>query len=81
MSSQDHTYLCKALLACLNQAVEQIQVEGNFAVRLLTKPLCTTENRTANVLWHFMFRTFWFIESVQFSWEPRLTAVGEELQG
>lgn len=37
MSSKDHTYLCKALLACLNQAVAQIQIAENSAVRLLTK--------------------------------------------
>lgn len=29
MSSQDHTYLCKALDARLNQAVAQIQIEEN----------------------------------------------------
>lgn len=37
MSSQDHTYLCKALFACLNQAVAQIQSAENSAVRLLAK--------------------------------------------
>lgn len=37
MSSQDHTYLCKALLARLNQAVAHIQTAENSAVRLLTK--------------------------------------------
>lgn len=38
MSSQDHTYLCKALFACLNQAVAQIQSAETSAVRLLAKP-------------------------------------------
>lgn len=32
MSSQDHTYLCKALFARLNQAVAQIQPAENSAV-------------------------------------------------
>lgn len=42
MSSQDHTYLCKALLARLNQAVAQIQISETSTVRLLTKLWHTT---------------------------------------
>lgn len=38
MNSQDHTYLCKALLARLNQAVAHIQIAESSAARLLTKP-------------------------------------------
>lgn len=37
MSSRDHTYLCKALLARLNQAVAHVQTAQSPEVGLLTK--------------------------------------------